>query len=106
MAQVVTEVQGGKGMKEKVKIESGTQAEIRTTDGKVHSGTIRNIEEESEVVQEKGWESRKWEAAVAAMQGLLAHKETFNRLTVEGIVDYSFRLADALVKRFKEDKND
>ena len=102
-------------MKEKVKIESGMRAEIHTADRKVVSGTIRNIEEEPEVtpytfsweeIQEKNWESRKWEAAVAAMQGLLAHKETFNRLTVEGIVDYSFRLADAMVKKFKEDEND
>lgn len=102
-------------MGEKVKIEPGMRAEIRTDDGRVLSGTVGSIVEEPqftpyafswEEVTEKGWEARRWEAAVAAMQGLLAHKETFNRLTVEGIVDYSFRLADALVRRFKEDKND
>lgn len=96
-------------MGEKVKIEPGMRVEIHTPDGKIHSGTIRNIEEEPEVtpyafsweeVEEKGWEARRWEAAVAAMQGLLAHKEM--DIDVEDIAEYSFRLADALVKKFKE----
>jgi len=47
---------------------------------------------------------RRWEAAVAAMQGLLAHKEM--DVKVEDIADYSFRLADALVKRYKEGEDD
>lgn len=98
-------------MKEKVKIESGMRAEIRTADGKIFSGTISNIVEEPEVtpytfswedVQEKGWESRRWEAAVAAMQGLLARRE----MGVEDIAEHSFRLANALVRKFKEKGDD
>lgn len=100
-------------MGEKVKIEPGMRVEIRTNDGKVCLGTIRDIEEEPEVtpytfsweeVQEKNWESRKWEAAVAAMQRLLARKETLDRWTVEDIAYYSFSLADALVKKFKKER--
>lgn len=100
-------------MKEKVKIESGMRAEIHTADGKIHSGTISNIVEEPEVtpyafsweeVQEKGWEARKWEVAVAVMQRLLARKETLDSWAVEDIADYSFSLADALVKEFKKDR--
>lgn len=64
--------------------------------GKGMKGKILTIEEVS-------WGTRRWEAAVAAMQGLLAHKETLDRWTVEDIADYSFRLADALVKKFKEE---
>ena len=98
-------------MGEKVKIEPGMRVEIRTNDSKVCLGTIRNIEEEPKVtpyafsweeVEEKGWGARRWEAAVAAMQGLLAHKVTLDRWTAEDIVDYSFSLADAMVKKFKE----
>lgn len=90
------------------------RVEIRTPDGKIHSGTIRNIEEEPEVtpytfsweeVQEKGWESRHWEVAVAATQSLLTHEETLYRWTVEDIAEYSFKLANALVKKFKEEKD-
>lgn len=67
---MATGVQGGKGM----------------------NGKILTIEEVS-------WESRRWEAAVAAMQGLLARTE----MDVEDIADYSFRLADAMVRKFKEE---
>lgn len=35
VAQVDMVVQGGKGMEENVKIESGIQTEIRTEDGKI-----------------------------------------------------------------------
>lgn len=86
-------------MKEKVKI----------------AGTISNIVEEPEVtpytfsweeVKEKGWEARRWEAAVAAMQGLLTHKMTLDSWTAENVADYSFKLADALVEKFKEERND
>ena len=94
-------------MGEKVKIEPGMRVEIHTKDGGIHLGTISNIEKEPKVtpyafsweeVEEKGWGARRWEAAVAAMQGLLTHKQ----MTVEDIAEYSFRLADAMVKKFKE----
>lgn len=96
-------------MKEKVKIESGMRAEIRTADGKIHSGTISNIVEEPEVtpytfsweeVQEKNWESRKWEAAVAAMQGLLAG----GARGVNSIIYNALLYADALVEVFKKER--
>ena len=103
------EVQGGKRMGEKVKIKSGMRAEIRTEDGKIHSGIIRNIEEAPEVtpyafsweeVQEKGWEARRWEAAVAAMQGLLAG----GARGVNSVTSNAFMYADALAKKFKEEE--
>ena len=96
-------------MGEKVKIEPGMRVEIRTNDGKVCLGTIRNIEKEPEVtlytfsweeVQEKNWESRKWEAAVAAMQGLLAGGvRGVNSVTYNALM-----YADALVEEFKKER--
>lgn len=92
-----------------MKIEPGMRVEIRTDDGKVCLGTIRNIEEEPEVtpytfswedVQEKGWESRKWEAAVAAMQGLLAG----GARGVNSVTYNALMYADALVEEFKKEK--
>ena len=96
-------------MKEKVKIESGMRAEIRTADGKIHSGTISNIVEEPEVtpytfsweeVKEKGWEARRWEAAVAAMQGLLAG----GARGVNSVTYNALMYADALVEEFKKER--
>lgn len=55
------------------------------------SGELKQVEDAD--VQ---W--RRWEAAVAAMQGLLARRE----MGVEDIAEHSFRLANALVRKFKE----
>lgn len=97
-------------MGEKVKIESGMRVEIHTVDGKVCLGTVRSIVEEPEVtpyafsweeVKEKGWEARRWEAAVAAMQGLLAGgARGVNTVTYNALM-----YADALVEEFKKERN-
>lgn len=109
-------------MGEKVKIEPGMRVEIHTPDGKIHSGTIRNIEEEPEVtpytfsweeVEEKGWETRRWEAAVAAMQGILSNQKLYDEVVEQwsddedlpcwkSVAHESLMFADALVKKFKE----
>lgn len=96
-------------MGDKVKIEPGMRAEIHTVDGKVCLGTISNIVEEPEVtpyafswkeVQEKGWEARRWEVAVAAMQGLLAGGvRGINSVTYNALM-----YADALVGEFKKER--
>lgn len=96
-------------MEKRTRIESGMRAEIRAENGEIYSGTINNIEKELEVtphtisweeVQEKGWESRKWEAAVAAMQGMLADGvREANTVTCKALM-----YADALVKKFREEE--
>lgn len=120
---MVTEIIG-KGMGEKVKIESGMRAEIRTADGKIHSGTISNIVEEPEVtpytfswedVEEKGWEARRWEVAVAAMQGILSNQKLYDEIVEqwsddedlpcwEAVAHESLMFAHALVDAFKKEE--
>lgn len=96
-------------MGEKVKIESGMRAEIRAENGEIYSSTISNIEKEPEVtpyafsweeVEEKGWEARRWEAAVAAMQGLLAG----GARGVNSVTYNALMYADALVEEFKKER--
>ena len=96
-------------MGERVKIEPGMRVEIRTVDGKVCLGTIRSIVEEPEVtpytfsweeVKENGRESRRWEAAVAAMQGLLAG----GAKGVTFVAYNALMYADALVEEFKKER--
>lgn len=85
------------GEKKDYKIFVGEFEPTKSDWGVAFSGELKQVEDAD--VQ---W--RRWEAAVAAMQGLLTHKVTLDRWTAEGIADYSFRLADALVKKFKEEQ--
>ena len=86
-------------MKEKVKIESGMRAEIRTEDGKIYIGEVTEVTP-CECVLEEDWQSRKWEAAVAAMQGLLAGGVS----GVNSVTYSALMYADAMVKKFKEEE--
>lgn len=79
------------------KVYVGELESMKSNWGVAFSGELKQVE-----YADIQW--RRWEAAVAAMQGLLAHKETLDRWTVEDIAEYSFKLADALVKKFKEGK--
>ena len=90
-------------MGEKVNIGLGDKVYV----GDLRQGSDLNVSFSGKLkqVEDADVQWRRWEAAVAAMQGLLAHKETLDRWTVEDIAEYSFRLADAFVKKFKEGKN-
>lgn len=96
-------------MGKKLIIEPGMRTEIRAENGEIYSGTIRSIVKEPEVtpytfsweeVQEKGWEARRWEAAVAAMQGLL----TGGMRGVNSVTYNALMYADALVEEFKKER--
>ena len=87
-------------MEEKVKIGLGDK--VYVSDLGQESGWGVTFSGELKQVEDADIQWRRWEAAVAAMQGLLAHKMTLDRWNVEDIAGYSFRLADALVKKFKE----
>lgn len=79
------------GEKKDYKIFVGELEPIKSDWGVSFTGELKQVEDAD--VQ---W--RRWEAAVAAMQGLLTRRE----MCVEDIVNRSFRLADAMVKKFKE----
>lgn len=85
------------GEKKDYKIFVGEFEPTKSDWGVSFSGELKQVEDAD--VQ---W--RRWEAAVAAMQGLLARKETLDRWTVKDIAYYSFSLADALVKEFKKER--
>lgn len=94
---MVTEIIG-KRMKEKVQIGLGDKVYVGKLESTleselVFSGELRQIED-----ADIKW--RRWEAAVAAMQGLLAG----GARGVNSVTSNAFMYADALVKKFKEEE--
>lgn len=120
---MVTEITDER-MGEKVKIEPGMRVEIRTKDGEIHLGTISNIEKEPKVtpyafsweeVEERGWEARRWEVAVAATQGILSNQKLYDEIVEqwsddedlpcwEAVAHESLMFAHALVDAFKKEE--
>lgn len=100
---MVTEITG-RGMGEKVNIGLGDKVYVGSLVAKEEKKSF-SLSSELKQVKDADVQWRRWEAAVAAMQGLLAHKMVLDRWTAEDIAEYSFKLANALVKKFKEGRD-